>query len=341
MAATACWVRRTQVPVRSHLRTVGPPRCRTSTACARVVRTFMVRRCDPSDQDLRTRVIAFGPWSLPSVGPLRCTMCVSMFQRTDDLRITQVRPLLPPAILLEEIPLTERASNVVANSRRAIANVLNDGDSRLVVVVGPCSIHDTARGARLRAAPRAARPPLRGRAHRRHAHLLREAADVGRLEGAHQRPRSRRELSHQQGAASRPPAARGRERSRARDGIGVPRHADPAVHRRPDVVGGDWRADDGEPGAPGAGLGALDAGGVQEQHRRHDADGRRRGALGAVAAPVPVGHQAGRVGHLRDERQRHVPRDPARRQPHGPELRRRARAQGVRPARRARPARRS
>jgi len=66
-----------------------------------------------------------------------------MFQRTDDLRITQVRPLLPPAILLEEIPLTERASNVVANSRRAISNVLNDGDSRLVVVVGPCSIHDT------------------------------------------------------------------------------------------------------------------------------------------------------------------------------------------------------
>src|SRR4051794_11999834 len=66
-----------------------------------------------------------------------------MFQRTDDLRITQVRPLLPPAILVEEIPVTERASNVVANTRRAISNVLNDGDSRLVVVVGPCSVHDT------------------------------------------------------------------------------------------------------------------------------------------------------------------------------------------------------
>lgn len=66
-----------------------------------------------------------------------------MFQRTDDLRITQVRPLLPPAILLEEIPLTERASNVVANTRRTIADVINDGDARLVVIVGPCSIHDT------------------------------------------------------------------------------------------------------------------------------------------------------------------------------------------------------
>jgi 3-deoxy-7-phosphoheptulonate synthase len=66
-----------------------------------------------------------------------------MFQKTDDLRITQVRPLLPPAILLEEIPITERASNIVANTRRAVADVINGRDPRLVVVVGPCSIHDT------------------------------------------------------------------------------------------------------------------------------------------------------------------------------------------------------
>ncbi len=66
-----------------------------------------------------------------------------MFQRTDDLRITQVRPLLPPAILVEEIPVTEQASNVVASTRRAIADVLEHQDRRLVVIVGPCSIHDT------------------------------------------------------------------------------------------------------------------------------------------------------------------------------------------------------
>ena len=65
-----------------------------------------------------------------------------MFQRTDDLRITQVRPLLPPAILLEEIPISERASNVVADTRRAIAAVLEGRDPRVVVIVGPCSIHD-------------------------------------------------------------------------------------------------------------------------------------------------------------------------------------------------------
>ena len=47
-----------------------------------------------------------------------------MLRPTDDLRITQVRPLIPPAILLEEIPISERASNVVADTRQAIADVL-------------------------------------------------------------------------------------------------------------------------------------------------------------------------------------------------------------------------
>jgi 3-deoxy-7-phosphoheptulonate synthase len=67
-----------------------------------------------------------------------------MFRRTDDLRIRDVRPLIPPAILLEEIPISERASIVVSDARAAIANVIAGADRRLVVVVGPCSIHDTA-----------------------------------------------------------------------------------------------------------------------------------------------------------------------------------------------------
>lgn len=67
-----------------------------------------------------------------------------MFRQTDDLRITQVRPLIPPAILLEEIPLSEGASNVVSNARTAVAHALEGRDPRLVVIAGPCSIHDTA-----------------------------------------------------------------------------------------------------------------------------------------------------------------------------------------------------
>src|SRR4051794_1162157 len=66
-----------------------------------------------------------------------------MFQQTDDLRIRDVRPLIPPAILLEEIPISERASNVVSDARAAITAVIEGRDPRLVVVVGPCSIHDT------------------------------------------------------------------------------------------------------------------------------------------------------------------------------------------------------
>ena len=54
-----------------------------------------------------------------------------------------MRPLIPPAILHEEIPISERASNVVAASRAAITNALKGQDPRLVVIAGPCSIHDT------------------------------------------------------------------------------------------------------------------------------------------------------------------------------------------------------
>jgi 3-deoxy-7-phosphoheptulonate synthase len=66
-----------------------------------------------------------------------------MLQPTDDLRITEVRPLIPPAILLEEIPISEAASHVVSSARAALSRVINGSDPRLVVIAGPCSIHDT------------------------------------------------------------------------------------------------------------------------------------------------------------------------------------------------------
>jgi 3-deoxy-7-phosphoheptulonate synthase len=67
-----------------------------------------------------------------------------MLRRTDDLRIRDVRPLIPPAILLEEIPVSERASNVVADARAAVTAIVRGEDRRLLVVSGPCSIHDPA-----------------------------------------------------------------------------------------------------------------------------------------------------------------------------------------------------
>jgi len=61
---------------------------------------------------------------------------------TRDLRIQSIRPLIPPAILLEDLPLPEEASILVTNSRNTIKNIINKKDDRLLVVVGPCSIHD-------------------------------------------------------------------------------------------------------------------------------------------------------------------------------------------------------
>ena len=65
-----------------------------------------------------------------------------MFQTTDDARVIGYRPLIPPAILMEELPLTEQTSNTVANARKACEAIVKGDDDRLLVVSGPCSIHD-------------------------------------------------------------------------------------------------------------------------------------------------------------------------------------------------------
>jgi 3-deoxy-7-phosphoheptulonate synthase len=62
--------------------------------------------------------------------------------RTRDLRVQSIRPLIPPAILLEELPLTESQAAAVSGARQAITDILHGRDDRLLVVVGPCSIHD-------------------------------------------------------------------------------------------------------------------------------------------------------------------------------------------------------
>ncbi len=53
-----------------------------------------------------------------------------------------MRPLLPPAILLEELPISKEAAYTVSTARKHIADIIAGRDDRLVVVVGPCSIHD-------------------------------------------------------------------------------------------------------------------------------------------------------------------------------------------------------
>ena len=69
-----------------------------------------------------------------------------MLHPTDDLRIDELRPLIPPAILMEELPLGEAASALVSKSRNDISRVLHGEDDRLITIVGPCSVHDPVAG---------------------------------------------------------------------------------------------------------------------------------------------------------------------------------------------------
>eukprot|EP01034_Spumella_vulgaris_P028414 gene28414-35263_t len=63
-------------------------------------------------------------------------------QRTDDLRIREMKELVPPSHLIREYAVSEAASTTAANARVALHRILHGQDDRLMVVIGPCSIHD-------------------------------------------------------------------------------------------------------------------------------------------------------------------------------------------------------
>jgi 3-deoxy-7-phosphoheptulonate synthase len=66
-----------------------------------------------------------------------------MFHPTEDVRIQWTKVVLPPVFLEEELPVTEAASETIFNGRQEITSILNGGDDRIIVLAGPCSIHDT------------------------------------------------------------------------------------------------------------------------------------------------------------------------------------------------------
>jgi 3-deoxy-7-phosphoheptulonate synthase len=63
-------------------------------------------------------------------------------EQTKDLNVTDTVPLLPPGTMLQELPMTEAANRTVVEGREAIKRILRRKDRRLLVIVGPCSIHD-------------------------------------------------------------------------------------------------------------------------------------------------------------------------------------------------------
>ena len=75
-----------------------------------------------------------------------------MIYQTDDLRIRSTKVVLPPVFFDKELPATERASATVFQARNQIKKHSEGSDARLMVVVGPCSIHDT-KAARRRCRP--------------------------------------------------------------------------------------------------------------------------------------------------------------------------------------------
>lgn len=68
----------------------------------------------------------------------------SAVERTSDLRIVDLQPVVPPRELKEGFPLTEASAETVLSSRRSVERILSGEDPRLLAIVGPCSIHDPA-----------------------------------------------------------------------------------------------------------------------------------------------------------------------------------------------------
>ena len=62
--------------------------------------------------------------------------------KTDDIRIQDIEPLISPAILIKDYPATTEIAKMVATTRKNAENIISGHDDRLLVVVGPCSIHD-------------------------------------------------------------------------------------------------------------------------------------------------------------------------------------------------------
>ena len=69
---------------------------------------------------------------------------MSLAHPTDDLRIERIRPIISPALLMDEVALGEQEAAFVEESRIVAEKIMTGKDDRLLVIVGPCSIHDRA-----------------------------------------------------------------------------------------------------------------------------------------------------------------------------------------------------
>jgi len=73
---------------------------------------------------------------------VQCGKVRYLMERTHDLRISSLRPLIAPAAMKKELPMTEASNKTVIQSRIVINDILAKKDKRLLALIGPCSIHD-------------------------------------------------------------------------------------------------------------------------------------------------------------------------------------------------------
>lgn len=67
---------------------------------------------------------------------------INLIDKTSDLHVVETRPLVSPSLLHNELPLDSQAAEIVSETRKKIQKILSGDDSRLLVIVGPCSVHD-------------------------------------------------------------------------------------------------------------------------------------------------------------------------------------------------------
>lgn len=73
----------------------------------------------------------------------KTTMNAKTLSRLEDVRISAINPLISPAILQEDYPIPAEVAQWIAEKREEVERVVDGKDDRLLVVVGPCSIHDS------------------------------------------------------------------------------------------------------------------------------------------------------------------------------------------------------
>ena len=210
-----------------------------------------------------------------------------MHDTTDDLRIRDIAELIPPARLIEELPRSKTATATIADTRRAIHRILERTDDRLVLVVGPCSIHDPAAAREYAARLQAQRARFADALEIvMRVYFEKPRTTVG-WKGLINDPTARWQLPDQRGPAHRPRPA-GRYQHYRRSGwLRVSRHHHAAIHRRPGELGRDRRSDYGKPGAPGTRLGPVLPDWLQERHRWRRGDRARCGGRSVPAPSFP------------------------------------------------------